>query len=265
MKDRIKLDSVRYFDPITKPKTDPDLVIHIPVCLEDIKRREGAGDRDIACLKYNIQNFLTLTPSVNHLNIDFVICVNGFIYYDYIDYLEGLLPTKDFNFRIFQRPNVGWQWGAFYDVWLAYKHSNTKWFMSMEADVFLTKDYWFDYLKSFFKSEKVGHVGMVCPESVIGLDGGYGTVDKIPTRLWKKKTGETKQMTTQDTLHTRGGWYFCHWRLLNSMENAFGCFSHAMGKDQCMDGVLMGEVGFCQKATELGYKFFAADIQEIMK
>jgi len=40
------------------------------------------------------------------------------------------------------------------------------------------------------------------------------------------------------------------------MDSIFGCFTNATGCDYYIDGVLSGEVGFCQKATALGYNLF---------
>ena len=92
-KDRIKLDEVRYFDPLIKSLTEPDLVIHIPVCLERIKSRNSdSGDRDMAALKISLDNLITLPISKQDISIDFIISVNGFIQYDekYIDYLFNI-------------------------------------------------------------------------------------------------------------------------------------------------------------------------------
>lgn len=264
-KDRIKLDEVRYFDPLIKSRTEPDLVIHIPVCLELIESRNpDSGNRDMAALKISLEHLINMPISKEPISIDFVISVNGFIQYDekYIDYLEGLQDTDNYTFKIFQRPNFGWQWGSMYDVWLAYKDTKTQWFFTSECDLKMTKEYWFDYLRPFFDRGKVGHVGMFCREKIIGLEGAYGSVDKIPTRLWRTASNEIKEMRTSDTLHTNGEWYLFHRNVLRDMEETFGCFSYSMGVDRCMDGVLMGEVGICQKELVLGYEFFAEEMQE---
>lgn len=274
VKDRDKLDSVRYFDPLISPEKrypDPEVVIHIPICLEDISRREGGAERDIRCLLYNIQNFKNNLPTKNtsglYNEIDIVISVNGFIHFpDFVDVLENLEKRDNgqYNIKIFQRPNIGWQWAAFYEVWQKYRYTETNFYMTMECDVIITMEYWLDYLTSKMLSG-IGYLGMEGNEKIIDPNNNYGDVFGIPKRLWRNKDRSVKPMKNEDSFHTRGGWYFCRSELLEDMEKNFGCFTYAMGNKQCLDGVLMGEVGFSQKTKELGWHFKFDKIEELLK
>ena len=52
--------------------------------------------------------------------------------------------------------------------------------------------------------------------------------------------------------HTRGGFHFCRKSLLEKIDKQFGCFTEAKGCDLMIDGILHGEIGFCQKIEATG-------------
>ena len=190
-----------------------------------------------------------------------VISVNGFfpkdaenIYRNNIKYLQDL-NGRDIGHGIkvivFQRPNFGWQWSAFYDVWLKYKNIGCDKFFTLESDVYVNINKWFDSLSQRIETSNSGFVGQI-PINTIDPET-FHTYSNVK-RLWRDVGDVPFSPSKRQTEHTRGGAFFCKRELLQKMENAFGCFSHAMGKDLYIDGILSGEIGFSQKAKALGYE-----------
>jgi len=158
------------------------------------------------------------------------------------------------NIITFQRPNIGYQWGGLYDIWLRYKDINCGWFGSLEHDHYFRHSEWFDIAMNHMGRQplNVKNIGMNQTSKSFNPYEYCGK--KIPKEAWKDKNNEVIEGIREDDLiHSSGGGYFCHRDLLRDMENAYGCFTFSIDNDYIFDGIVLGEVGFCQKIKSLGY------------
>ena len=248
----------RVFDPLHIPKINKtDCVLHISSFLQESKeksdRREGDSPRDFNCIKSLIGEISNQRISNREgFRLDAVISINGHVenqeYIDYLKSINGTVIGNNVHITIFQRPNVGWQWGGFHDVWMRYKDIDCNWYATMEGDVFFSNDTWFDY---FVNKNKILH----------GQNSRkFNTIDPkeyngpIPPEVWRDENNNVLNASVNDTAHTRGGFYICQKSFLQHMDNVYGCFTHAMGCNMWFDAIILGEVAFCQKATALGYE-----------
>jgi len=163
---------------------------------------------------------------------------------------------------------MGWQWGGFHDVWMRYKDIDCEWYATMEADCYMS-DMWFDRAISFMKPQVIYELSGHLP---IGYMGQYSThfnehfvppiienyrkQNVVVDNIWRDGYNKIISPAVNDLCHTRGGFYFCRRDMLEKMDNAYGCFTHSIGNDAEFDGILLGEVGFAQKTTALGYGLY---------
>lgn len=262
-------DRVRVFDPLKTSREKYNLVAHIPVCLDNIQRRQGGVDRDFRCLKFQINHFKKIIPSSNpNFKMILIISVNGGICsQEYVDYIKSVPKqlTPQIETIVFQRPNVGWQWGALHDIWMRYKDSCDV-FSTMECDVYFTQNNWYnrcyDVLK---KNPRAGFVGQPPGDHTLPNINAYADFN-IPKRVWRDGYNKVIETPTQPiSKHSRGGWYFCRKELLQSMDNTYGCFTFALGYENALDGIVLGEVGFSHKTSQLGFNWICQDIVNVFE
>lgn len=257
-------DELRIFDALKKPKVDElSCVLHICTCWEgSTARNQLRMHKELRCLMNQISNFgIKHKASGNPFTAHMVISVNGFfprdkdnIYRNNIKYLQGLHGKNIGNgieVVVFQRANFGWQWAAFYDVWQKYKDVICDKYFTLESDVYVTKNKWFDSLAGRAASSNVGFVGQI-PINYIDPLNFHGKYSKTAW-MWRDENDLPFTPSREQTGHTRGGAYFCKKELLQKMDDVYGCFTHALGKDLYIDGIMSGEIGFSQKTTSLGY------------
>jgi hypothetical protein len=263
-------DRVRVFDPL-KPVSGVkyDLVCHIPVCLDNIKRRQEGADRDFRCLQFQLENFKKIRPSDNpNFKMILIISVNGGIgQSSYITFLKSIPKqlTPQIETLIFQRPNVGWQWGALHDVWMRYKDSSYI-FSTMECDVYFNDNKWYDRSYEILKNNPTaGFVGQPPGNHTLPNIGAYADFE-IPKRVWRDGYNRVIEKPTQPiSKHSRGGWYFCRRELLQSMDNTYGCFTFALGYENALDGIVLGEVGFSHKTEQLGFNWICQTLVNVFE
>lgn len=254
-----KTAKVREFDPLHIPKiSGTTCVLHISSFLEGSGKNNPL--REFNVLKKQIDMLSSQKISdINGFRLDLVISINGHVNVkEYISYLKSIDKTvvgNNVNITIFQRPNFGYQWGGFYDVWNRYKMINCDWFVTLEADVYFNDNTWFDYCMNRIANKKeIGFLGMISRKFNTINPKEYGEVVPIPERVWRDKNNNTlKNPNESVTRHTRGGMYFCKRSLLQKLDNVYGCFTHSMGCNHHLDGIILGEVGFSHKTTALGY------------
>jgi len=255
------LDRIRVFRPLKPAGQRPgvDVVLHIPIRLNSTGSGRNNRQSDIECLKKNLQTF----EHNKGFKGDLVISVNGFIdndFLSYVHYLESINNTQmgPFTITVFQRPNFGYQWGGFYEIWQKYKDSDIIYFATLECDCYLEPNW---YLTCTGKIKGHGFVGM---PPKIDL-GGRTEMYFHTRRIWRSAADETigdsarwsKGGTDYRTVmtHTRGGFYFCRRALLKKLDEVYGCFTESMGCDPSIDGVAMGEIGFASKTGQVGQSF----------
>jgi len=255
----------RVFDPLHIPKIKKsDCVFHYCVYLQrgvDNRVSSTAGWH-FKCIKENIKIFSKLPPTKrDNFRMDLVISINGHLeekeYIDYFKKIDGTVINKCIYITVFQRQNIGYQWGGFHDVWMRYKDIDCNWYVTMETDDYIAHDYWFDIAVDMMKEEedeKIGFFGKYQKDHPI--DPVNFVSPGIPPEVWR--TGENKvnyDMQAHQTLHSSGGFYFCRKSFLQHMDKVFGCFTHSMGCNWRFDGVVLGEVVFSNKTRELGYDY----------
>jgi len=275
----------REFDFLHVPKIEKtDCVLHISSFLQShcIDKNneinyEIMANKNFLCLKYTINSLLSKRASENDCRIDVVISVNGHIEeQEYIDYLKSINGKSNgcYHITVFQRQNIGFQWGGFHDVWLRYKNIKCNWYATMEGDCILI-EYWFDIASRNIKHKKqigfngqqnnikYGHLvpkGVYCDQNAIDAKVFYDSTDKvqklIPMGVFRNRdNGFYKDSSMINTCHTRGGFYFCKKEMLENIDDVYGCFTHSMGCNYSFDGIILGEVCFSQKITALGWKW----------
>jgi hypothetical protein len=250
------LDSVRIFRPLKPSGKKPgvNVVLHIPIQMNIKGCSKSKRDSDIDCLE---KNLILLEQHAGFAG-DLIISVNGFIDNEFIPdvkWLETINNTQigPFNVIVFQRPNFGYQWGGFYDIWQKYKNSGIEFFATLECDCCLLSGW---YEKCIGNIKNHGFVGMP-PKRDLGANQMYFFTGRIWRNSGDKALGLGKSGTVDKTVmtHTRGGFYFCHRSMLERIDEAYGCFTESMGCDPAVDGVAMGEIGFASKAGQLGISF----------
>ena len=285
----------REFDPLHVPKIERTFcVLHISSFLQShniekwdvndkdseenwIKHVKSRAKTNFLCLKYTINDLLSKKASENDCRIDIIISVNGHIEEpEYIDYLRDINGKSNgcYHITIFQRQNIGFQWGGFHDVWLRYKDVECNWYATMEGDCALS-EYWFDIAsKSIEYNTEIGFNGQPnttkngnliprgvhCDQNAIDVKNFYDASDRIqrpiPIGVFRDQdNGFYRYHSMINTCHTRGGFYFCKKEMLENIDDTYGCFTHSMGCNHSFDGIILGEVCFCQKITTLGWKW----------
>jgi hypothetical protein len=251
------LDQIRIFRPL-KPETRKlDVVLHIPIRLNVTGGNKSKRDSDIDCLEKNLIMF----DQMSGFDADLVVSVNGFIDNELIPdvkYLEHINNTHigPFYIKVFQRPNWGYQWGGFYDVWQKYRNSKCGFFSTLECDCYLLKD-WFSICQS--KIQDYGFLGMPPKSDLGGRTEMYFFAGRIWRNAGDEQIGKSGTDYRQVMTHTRGGFYYCQRFMLERLDNAYGCFTESMGCDLAIDGIAMGELGFASKVGQLGIKFIDVD------
>jgi len=254
----------RVFDPLHIPKINKtDCVLHISSFLQESKeksdRREGDSPRDFNCIKSLIGEISNQRISNREgFRLDAVISINGHVenqeYIDYLKSINGTVIGNNVHITIFQRPNVGWQWGGFHDVWMRYKDIDCNWYATIESDNYLTQDNWLDIAIEMSEGDEYGFFGK--HQKDFPIDPYNFSSIAIPSNVWRTGDNKTKNnMVKEDTLHSSGGFFFCKKSFLQKMDEVYGCFTHSMGCNWLFDGIVLGEVIFSHKTRELGYKY----------
>ena len=76
-----------------------------------------------------------------------------------------------------------------------------------------------------------------------------------------KPNGERKMSDKRyHKAHTRGGFHLCSRVLLLEIEKKYNGFTSAKGCDYQLDGIIKGEIGFCQKILGVGYNLITAPV-----
>jgi len=265
----------RYFDPLlpVDPKTKINCILHIAAHLESSNRdSDSAGDKEDfitvrRAIKYISEQVISKIPG---FKLHLIISINGNIdnekYIKYFDEINGTWLSEKVCCKVFQRPNFGYHWGGFYDVWTRYKETKCDWYVTLESDYRFYHDPWFDLVvkelnkagPNFLDYGKHQNPRTLQPKKTLGVD--------IPARQWRNKNNSIKQKPTSDDLiHTCGALHFCKRQLLEEMDNAFGCFTYSMGCNHTIDGIIQGEVAFCQKIGALGYKILSKPIPDMVR
>ena len=192
-----------------------NIALHIPVCFEDIPHiTERSRDSQIKYLKENLKETE---------GMDIYISINGEPLSEkwtkeVYDIAAGCSKVKE----VFKRNNTGYQWGGYYDMYKKYR-DEYDWFATLEVD-YGFKPNWRSYASP---CRKLGHLGLeLC-------DG-------------------RNRPAKYQRLHTEGGMHLCVRDLLDKIDKKFGCFTESTGSDHEIDGILLGEIGFCQKIIAVG-------------
>ncbi len=274
MNNRIKDTGIqREFDPLQYPEKleCADVVMNLTLFLQsDSLRVSPKGVRtkqnwqkDLADLKKNIDVYSNLSPSVDpNFVMELIISVNGFITdKEPIVYLKSIDNTFINNNRIhitvFQRPNVGWQWGALQDIWQKWKNTIVcPFWMTQESDCYFKKENWFDYLKEMYNKSN----GKICfisgKERTFRFGNPYDFKGPLNDMTWRDKYNKPLKSITEENLkHVDPLYYFISNDFLIDLDKTFGCFTYALDCNYQIDAIISGEIGFCQKAKVLGYKW----------
>ena len=258
----------RVFDPVQKYKhNDIDCVFIICAFLQtDGLRRvpikgikvRGGSDDDFRCLKINIDRLCRIEPSKKNIKIELVIIVNGYItdekYIIYLDNLNGIWITDYMRVKVFQRPNIGWKWGALWDVWNGYKESGCKWWICLEQDLYINKLYYLDVGMDLLKYDKYCWVSYIKRTKII--ESPYEYYGNLPLDIWRDKNNKPLYIESKEDIHCSGGsFHFIKRNVLDDMEDTFGTFTYAIGDSYELDAIVHGEIGFSQKANVLDYDF----------
>ena len=253
----------RSFNSLGVPVVDySDCVCHLSVFLcNNGARREGNAFLDFLCIKKNIELLKTQKISAKDgFKMMLVISINGDIqeeeYIKFFKEINNNIIGNNIHVIVFQRPNIGFQWGGFHDVWLRYQSINCDWYMTVESDVYFKHDTWFDYfIEKMAKNQKTGFLGQYQDLALSSLEK-HIPLTCYDYECWRNTDNKIYKPTQKELQHTRGGFYFCRKEFLQKMDAAFGCFTHSFDHDYFYDGVLAGEVGFSQKANVLNYPLF---------
>lgn len=259
----------RVFTPIQWPQIDHcDLVLHLSTFLQDnAKRRDKNGYNDIVSSSrdfYHVQKeieiFRTFRPSSNDVDIYLLISINGGITNDeYINFLRNIdgLHENNTHFIVFQRPNFGYQWGGFYDVWSKYKDINCTWYMSKESDWHLNTEYWFDRLIDKYneisrKNGKIGYIGG--GKRKIPFNDIYEYNGPLNKETWRDQYNNTHENPTLDfTMNVDPRFMFCHKDYLNDLDRTYGQFTYALDDSYYLGAIVYSEIGFYQKSVVKDY------------
>ncbi len=263
----------RHFDPL-KPvnkSENIDCVLHLPIHVEtDSRDSDSSG---------HLEDFITASRVIKHtvgqkisnkkdFKLHLIISINGNIdtvkYIQYFKKIDNSWLSDKVYCKVFQRPNYGYQWGGFHDVWSRYKESKCNWFITMESDHIFFHDPWFDLATKCMTSAKIGDFGKhqnprgVSPVRPVGVD--------CPVWHWRKGDGSVmKNVKDSNLVHTCGALHFCKREVLQKLDDVFGCFTFSLGCNHTVDGIVQGEIGFCQKITALGYKIISKPIPDLVR
>jgi len=264
----------RHFDPLFAVSKNHvvDCVLHMSTCFEPRKTHVDfqhcvMANRhlvELEHLRFNIDRF-DLEEIKNSTDPkfhgDLIISVNGFIHdqkvVDYLKSIDGKNLKSGLTVKIFQRPNVGYQWGGFYDVWQKYKTATCNYYASFEEDCFFS-DSWFDTLKREIEPADIGCVGQL-PVQIIRQPHVLRMMPLIFIRDGSNRKFEPP-IDRELSKHTRGAFYFCKRDCLERLDASFACFTHAMSNVHQVDGVFAGEIAFSQKMAACGYKLKGVNI-----
>ena len=254
----------RHIDPLPRHSTGwSDCVLHLSTFLQtEGRRRIPDATRDFECLQKNVEQFATWRASQQPgFMMDLVISVNGTIdiqeHLDMLNRINGQMLNPTTRVTVFQRPNIGWQWGGFWDVWLRWKGITCEWWATLENDCHLTDPDWFDVLQALLLTDP-GACWVGMHEGWDGVNPNKFGSCQLPPTTWRGPHNEPLDHFESDTLiHSGGGFYFCRRKVLESFDRTFGCFTHALGCHFQLDGIISGEVAFSQKARALGWHYIA--------
>lgn len=261
----------RTFDPLKPVDRLINCAFHIPVHVEDSVRDSDSRGmiEDFVVSRRCIEKFREYSISnIPDFKLDLVVSINGDITHPkFIEYFRSIdnqwLSDKVFC-KVYQRTNTGYQWGGFHDVWMRYKDT-CEWFATMEADHRFMFDNWFDMVL-----EHVGD-GSKFTFSKYQYPKIWGTPQApvgrpAPASLWRNTDGSTKINPPEEVLlHSCGAFHFCHNDILTKLDNAFGCFTFSMGCANMIDGIIQGEIAFCQKIREFGHIIKSGEIEYLVR
>lgn len=263
----------RVFDPLHIPNVEAtDCILHISSYLEE------SSEREFNVLRENVGllSSQVIFPEYDY-RIDLILSINGHVekpkYIKYLKSIDGSKINSGVYVTVFQRQNMGFQWGGFHDVWLRYKDVKCDWFATMEADCYFLREDWLAYLTGTMKEQPptIGYFGHRNPRNggkfiVQSCDQNtinplcFDSVPSIPTEVWRDGNNKVIQDAKDvDTCHSGGGFHFCRRSFLEHMDKVFGCFTFSMGCHHDFDGIVLGEVGFGQKTRVLGYSWLCPE------
>ena len=206
------------------------IILHIPVCFDKIERiTDKRRDFEISCLEQNLQS-LTESPAKIYVSI------NGHAKSKYLDKTIELCKLHG-NCEHFRRENTGYQWGGYFDVWKKTKSEAAEYWGTLEVDNIVCSNWW----------HKLGN---------------FQHVGKPPIRndIGRLRWPERWKLNDRAERHTSGGYHFCKHGLLTKIEKQFNCFTNSAGNNHLIDGILLGEVGFCTKVITVGEKLHEVNI-----
>lgn len=265
-----ELGFLRVFDPLPFMKGKRDVVMNLTTFFESNSlrvapngtRSNNSWHKDLKDVKKNIEMYDKLVPSVkDDFLMELVISVNGSITDDEpFDYLKSIDDTYISNGKIhvtvFQRPNIGWQWGALQDVWAKLKGLDCDFWMTQESDCFFKMNYWFDILRDKYKSSKEKVCFISGHERTFTFGDPYEYNGPLNKGVWRDKNNNIlKNPTEYDIRHVDPLYYFISRQFLEELDDVYGCFTFALSGTFFLDAIIYGEIGFCQKARALGYKW----------
>jgi len=258
----------RVFDPVQKYKDEKlDCISTICTFLQtDGLRRvpiqgikvKGRSEDDFKCLKINIDRFSKIKPSKKHIRMELIIIVNGYIsdnsYITYLSNLDNKWITDDIKIRVFQRSNMGWKWGALWDIWNGYKDGGCNWWLSIENDLYINMQHYFDICTKLLLDDS-NSCWISYIERTTAMEKPYEYYGNLPQDIWRDKNNKPLHINSRDELHCSGGsFHFIKRKVLEDIENIYGNFTYAIGDSYELDAIVHGEIGFFQKAKALGYR-----------
>jgi len=259
---------LRIFDPLQYPDFDKtDCILNLTVFLEnDGLRRMDNGYREptdnkqeMENLKRNIDFFDKSSHSIKKdFSMKLVISVNGHLMDDEsINYLKSLdrqkLNDSKVEIIIYQRPNIGWQWGSLWDIWTRWKNVNCEYWVSKECDWHFRLENWYDILKEKLISNK-NAAFVSAYERKFKFDP-YEYYGPLSIDVWRDINGKPFKAKWEDVKHVQPSYYFMRKSFLEKMDKTFGCFTYALGQSYELDAIVYGEMGFSQKTKALGYSW----------
>lgn len=267
---------LRVFDPLMYPdfKWAPDCILNITVFLEQNAMRRVANgekqltnnDREYYHLLKSVDIFDKLNPSQRKdISMELLITVNGHLTDDRsIDYLKSiddtLICNQKIHITVHQRPNIGWQWGALYDIWQKWGSLNTPWWITKEVDWHFQLPMWFDVLREKYYERQETNICFVSGHQRKFKFNPYNYDGPLSKETWRDKYGAPlKNATFKDVYHVQPSYYFMPKNFLEHMDKRYGCFTYAIDKNYELDAIVYGEIGFCQKAKALGYEWIEFD------
>ncbi len=170
---------LRAFDPLKlpSPQLPISVVMNLTIFLESDAlrvapngyRTKQSWDKDLADLKMNIAMYSEISPSDDpDFHMELLISVNGYVSDDEpIEYLKSIdgtyINNKRIHITVFQRPNVGWQWGALQDIWQRWHRDiDCDFWMTQESDSYFCVENWFDILREQYYIASSGVGFKVC-------------------------------------------------------------------------------------------------------